>query len=450
MPSRFGAFDRRLLLPLVLGAALNPINSSIIAVSLVPIGRAFGAPSSDTAWLVSALYLATATGQPVVGRLVDRHGPRPLLLLGSTLNRNAGLIGALAPSLGVLIGARVLLGFGTCAGYPAAMALIRRESERTGEDRPAAVLTVLTVSSQTVVVVGPTLGGLLIGAGGWRTTLAINVPVALVALVAGWLRLPRATPSQPGARSPVDAAGIALFAATLSALLLFLMLPAVAHLWLLGLAAVLAAAFVARERRVADPFVDLRALRANGPLTRTYARTFLAATVSYAVLYGVGQWLQDGRGLSATAAGLVLTPLALAGLAVSALTGSRPEIRGKLVVGSWAQLVGCALLLLLGTASPMLALIGVAVVFGVPQGLLNLANQNAVYHQADPERLGASAGLLRTCTYLGAIASATGAATFFGTRADTAGLHQLALALLACSALLLLLTFADRDLSRTV
>src|SRR6185503_11305152 len=96
-------FDHRLLAPMVLGAILNPINSSIIAVSLVPIGVAFGAPPSETAWLVSALYLATATGQPVVGRLVDTYGPRKLYLIGTALTGVAGIIGTLAPSLGMLV-----------------------------------------------------------------------------------------------------------------------------------------------------------------------------------------------------------------------------------------------------------------------------------------------------------------------------------------------------------
>jgi len=68
-------FDRRLLPPMILGSVLNPINSTIIAVALVPIGDALGVPPSRTAWLVSALYLATALGQPVVGRLIDIFGP---------------------------------------------------------------------------------------------------------------------------------------------------------------------------------------------------------------------------------------------------------------------------------------------------------------------------------------------------------------------------------------
>src|SRR5205823_12439895 len=103
-----GGFDRRLIGPMILGAVLNPINSSIIAVSLVPIGVAFGAPPARTAWLVSALYLATAIGQPVVGRLVDMYGPRRLYLAGTALVGVAGLLGSFAPSLTVLVVARVL------------------------------------------------------------------------------------------------------------------------------------------------------------------------------------------------------------------------------------------------------------------------------------------------------------------------------------------------------
>jgi MFS family permease len=113
---------------MVLGAILNPINSSMIAVALVPIGVAFHALPGETAWLVSALYPATATGQPVVGRLVDRYGPRRLYLIGTAMVGVAGVLGLVAPSLGVLVAARVLLGLGTCAGYPAAMFLIRSEA----------------------------------------------------------------------------------------------------------------------------------------------------------------------------------------------------------------------------------------------------------------------------------------------------------------------------------
>ncbi|KPI03240.1 major facilitator superfamily MFS_1 [Actinobacteria bacterium OK074] len=103
-------FDRRLNAPMILGSVLNPVDSATIAVALVPIGVASGAPPARTAWLLSALYLATAVGRPVVGRLVDRYGPRRRYLLGTGLVGAAGLMGALSSSLGALIAARALLG----------------------------------------------------------------------------------------------------------------------------------------------------------------------------------------------------------------------------------------------------------------------------------------------------------------------------------------------------
>ncbi|MGY1715012.1 MFS transporter [Geodermatophilus sp. SYSU D01106] len=278
-------FDRRLVAPLVLGAVLNPVNSSVIAVSLVPIGAALGAPPAQTAWLVSSLYLATAIGQPVVGRLVDRHGPRPLYLAGAVLVAAGGVLGTLAPSLPVLVAARVVIGLGTCAGYPAAMALVRSEGRRTGVDRPQGVLTVLAVSAQTVAVLGPPLGGLLVAVGGWRATFAVNVPLAVACLVLGWLFLPREHPAA-GARGRLDVAGVVLFTAVLVPLLFALTAPAAGLWWLAVPSAVALAGFVWRELRAADPFVDLRLLARTPSLLATYGRALLAQCAAYVFFYG--------------------------------------------------------------------------------------------------------------------------------------------------------------------
>jgi MFS family permease len=451
-PGPRDAFDRRLLAPMMLGSVLNPINSTIIAVSLVPIGAAFGAPPAQTAWLISALYLATSIGQPVVGRLIDLFGPRRLFLTGTALTGIAGVVGALAPNLGVLIAARVLLGFGTCAGYPTAMYLIRSEASRTGDRSPAGVLTALAVTTQTIAVIGPSLGGLLIGLGGWRATLAINIPLAAAGLILGVLRLPR-TPAPAGAEgrrsvAVLDLPGMALFAAMLVCLLLFLMYPGSRDWYLLVLAGAAASGFGWRELRVAQPFIDLRVLGGNRPLLATYARALLAYVVSYALLYGYTQWMEQGRGLSASLAGLAQLPLFLTAILVSTTTGRRRGIRGKLLVGAAGQIGGCVMLLLLGPASSIWLLLAVAVVFGVPQGLNNLALQNAVFYQADPERMGSSAGLLRTFGYLGAIIASAAGGTFFKQRADTGGLHHLAWFLLIVAVLFLVITAADRSLGR--
>ncbi|MFJ8285437.1 MFS transporter [Streptomyces griseoluteus] len=435
---------------MMLGSVLNPVNSSVLSVSLVPIGAAFGAPPAQTAWLVSALYLATSIGQPVVGRLIDLFGPRRLFLAGTALTGVAGVLGMLAPNLGVLVAARVLLGFGTCSGYPAAMYLIRSEARRTGRESPTGVLTALAVTTQTVAVIGPSLGGLLIGVGGWRATLAVNIPLALVGLYLGARRLP-VTPPAPRTddrrpASALDLPGMVLFAAALVCLLLFLMEPGAAHWYLPVLTVLAAAAFARRELRTAQPFIDLRVLSGNLPLLATYARALLSYIVSYAFLYGYTQWLEEGRGLSASQAGLVQLPLFVTALIVSTLTGRRSAIRAKLLVGAAGQLAACALLLTLTDASPVWMLLAVVFVLGVPQGLNSLALQNSVFHQADPERMGSSAGLLRTFGYLGAIVASAASGALFGQRADTAGLHHLSWLVLAVSALFLAVTVADRSL----
>jgi len=234
----------------------------------------------------------------------------------------------------------------------------------------------------------------------------------------------------------------------LTSLLLFLMNPQTTTLPLLALAVAAGAGFAVRERRVADPFVDLRVLAGNVPLVATYARTLLTFIVTYCFLYGFAQWLEDGRGLSASATGLVLIPIFGMGIAVASATGRRPEIRGKLIVGATAQVAACVALLFLQAGTAIWLLLALGLVVGIPQGLNNLANQNALYHQAEPARIGSSAGLLRTFGYLGAIVASAATGVFFGSSADTAGLHHLALFMLTSAVLFLTLTLLDRSLGQ--
>ncbi|RPE36912.1 MFS transporter [Kitasatospora cineracea] len=470
-PAETAAIDRRLVPPMVLGSVLNPINSTIIAVALVPIGAALGASPAQTAWLVSALYLATALGQPVVGRLIDLFGPRRLFLASTSLVGVAGVVGTLAPDLGTLIAARVVLGFGTCAGYPAAMALLRAEARRTGQGSPAGVLTLLAVANQTVAVIGPLLGGLLTGLGGWRSTFALNIPLSLLAVTLGALRLPKQLPKQlpedlskdlskdlpkqekqerssdaPGPLHRIDLPGMALFAALLLSLLLFLMHPHADRWYLPPLTLAAAVAFTVRERRAAHPFIDVKVLGGNTPLLATYARALAAYVVAYAFLYGFAQWTEEGFGLSPLQAGLVQAPTFLVGIGVSVLAGRRGGIRAMLLTGAVGQIAACLLMLALGGHSPLWELLVLAVVFGIPQGANGLALQNSVFLQSDPARTGSSAGLLRTFAYLGSMVAAAATAAAYGPHAGTAGMHQLAWIMLAAAVLFLLLTVFDRTL----
>jgi hypothetical protein len=123
-------------------------------------------------------------------------------------------------------------------------------------------------------------------------------------------------------------------------------------------------------------------------------------------------------------------------------------VRGKLVVGALFQCLGCAALLLLRPDSPLWLLIALSAVVGIPHGLTGLANQNTLYAQADPARMGSSAGLLRTFLYIGALFAAAATAVFFRDGATSSGLHAMAWVLVGVAAELLVLCAADRSLGR--
>ncbi|MEV6640413.1 MFS transporter [Amycolatopsis sp. NPDC051371] len=425
------------------GAVLNPINSTLIAVALVPIGQSFGAGPGQTAWLISALYLATAVGQPVVGLLVDRYGARRVLLGGAVLVIIAGIAGMIPLSVGWLTGVRVVLGLGTCAGFPAAMAVLRHHAEASGQGVPARVLAVLSMSAQTVMVIGPTLGGLLIGLFGWPAIFAVNIPLAGLSLVLALLWVPKDDRGERTAK-PIDLLGIALFSATLLALLFFLMDPA--EPWLLAVVVAFDVAFALVELRRDDPFLDLRMLAANRAILRTYLRQALSFMAIYAIMFGYVQWLETTRQLSEEAAGLMLLPMSGTAVCAAAFSGRGSGIKARLVTVAVALVGGSALLLLVHDGTWVGALLALAALFGLAQGLTSVANQTTLYREAPAGQMGTASGLFRTAQYLGAIVASTLIALCYGPHADSAGLHRLAMALIVISVVLLAVTIADRGL----
>src|ERR1700722_5672058 len=175
-------FGPRFVTPLFIGSALNPINSSMIAIALVSIAGAMHVADGRTAILISSLYLTSAIAQPVAGRLSEEFGPRRVFLVGIVIVLVAGIIGGLARDMPTLVVARVLIGLGTSAGYPSAMLLVRRRAARAGLDAtPPSVLGGLAIAGAATIAIGPAVGGLLVGWFNWRAAFLVNIPVACLA-----------------------------------------------------------------------------------------------------------------------------------------------------------------------------------------------------------------------------------------------------------------------------
>lgn len=414
------------MVPIMLATMLNPLNSSLILTALVPIGNEFHAGPLQTGWLIAGLYLSSAVAQTPLGKCVDVLGARRTLLAGLAVAAIAAAMGALAPSLSWLVAARILLGFGTSAGFPAAMALLRRLGE--GAAIPTGALSLVTIATQISTSVGPALSGMMVVLFGWRSTLAVNVPISLTALIMVLLWLPKddTLPSGGwrGIVAQIDVPGILLFAATLTAVMLSSD-TFVPRSITLTAAALLLAGFIARELACARPFLDLRLIARARGLDRTIARQAFSMITIYSLFYGVAEWLEETHHASPQVVGFIMVPIALVALLTAATWARSTSPRTGLVIGSLGGGVACAALLLQNGSTGLLWVAAALGISGLMNGFNGVANQSALYAQAPPGHVGVASGLFRSMQYVGAMLSAIIMGLAFGAHADDAGFHRI-------------------------
>lgn len=449
--TRRAHFGFRFVAPLALGATLNPINSTMIATALVPIAADFHASAAEAGWLIAGLYLASAIAQPTMGRLADLFGPRRVYLFALMLVALAGVFGRLAPSLSSLVAVRVLLGIGTAGAYPAAMRIFRTQADRLGCEPPRAAMSFLSLAALSTAAVGPLLGGVLTDAFGWHSTFTVNIPLALGTALLVLLWVPKDEPRTTDfgrLLAELDLAGIALFAAFLLSVMIFLMNLNRPVWWSLLGAVACGGLLIAHCARRRKPFIDVRMLARNRPLAVTYLRAGAIATIVYCIIYGFAQWLESGAGFSGSKAGLVMLPLCVAA-ALSSLVGGRTKgIRAPFIVSIGAALAGCVCLLVIDGSTSAWVIAGAAVLFGLPQGLFSTATQAAVYIQAPPSEIGTAAGLQRTAQYIGAITATSVLGLIYGQHATDRAFHHVLVVMGVLSGVLFVATIFDRTLPR--
>lgn len=429
-------------LSILLGTVLNPLNSSMIAVALIPLARDFGATLPEITWLISGFYLSAAAAQPLMGRLADHFGPRRVFLAGVGVVGVVGALAPLAPALSWLVLARVLQAVGSSAPYPAGLAVMRRLGG--GARIPAGALASLSIGGSVCASLGPTLGGLLLALAGWRGIFEVNVLLAAAGVAAGLAWLPKGSPRSQVDRSlaSLDLPGAALFALALVTLLDFLLsFERGPNLLLLPVSVAAGLLLVVRELRVREPFIDLRMLATNRVLVNVYLQFALVTLVFYSFFFALPIWLEQVRGISAQEVGLIVLPITGMSILVTpvgARLAARRGPRPTLVIGSAALLAATLPLSLFGPTTPVALIVASAIVIGLPNGFNNMGLQAALYSSAPEAQMGAAAGQFQTFRFLGAILSSTLLGVGFGGQATTAGLHRIALVLAAISVLVLL------------
>src|SRR3984885_1027597 len=205
------ARGRWVLLAMVLGSSMAFLDSTVVNVALPTIGRDLSASLGGLQWVVSGYTLSLAGLILLGGSLGDRLGRRKVFLIGVVWFALASALCGLAPSIGVLIGARVLQGVGGALLTPGSLAII--QASFVPEDRSRAVGAWSGLGG-VAGAIGPLLGGWLVQAGGWRWGFFLNLPLALAVLAVTIRHVPETR--DPMAAGKFDIAGSALAALALA------------------------------------------------------------------------------------------------------------------------------------------------------------------------------------------------------------------------------------------
>jgi MFS transporter, DHA2 family, methylenomycin A resistance protein len=324
-----------------LGVLMVQLDTSIVSLGLRAIQAGVGGSIATLQWVTDGYNLAYAGFILTGGTLGDLFGRRKLFLTGAGLFTAASVGCGLAPNAGALIAARAVAGLGAALALPGSLAIL---AVAYPDDRQRAQAVGIWASVNALAIaLGPTIGGFLVDAYGWRSIFLAIVPVGLAAVVLSWRAVPES--ADPAGRQ-LDAPG-QLLAATALALLALAAIEGHTLGWttwpiLASLVGALASliVFVIVEGRTRGALVPLDVFR-QPAFTASVVVAALMTFGMYGLLFLVPQFLQTALGHSAIGAGLELAPLGLCFAMVSPVAGRlaawsgprRPIAGGMLLTG---------------------------------------------------------------------------------------------------------------------
>jgi EmrB/QacA subfamily drug resistance transporter len=380
----------------VAGSGMAFLDSTVVNVALPDIGRDFDASTSALQWILNGYLLTLASLILLGGSLGDRYGRRRVFVLGVGLFTVASLLCAVAPSVQLLIGARLLQGVGGALLTPGSLALIEA-SFRPG-DRARAIGAWSGLGG-VAGALGPLVGGYLIGAISWRAIFVINLPIGIFVAWAAGRHVPET--SDPTATGHIDLRGAALaalgLAGTTYALIEAPGKGASTLVLAAGIGGLLAlAAFFAGERRSPNPMLPLEIFR-----SRQFSAANGVTFVVYAALGGVFfllvSFLQISMGYTPIEAGTASLPVTLLMLLFSARSGALAQRIGARLPLTIGPLVIALGLLMMTQIDPgdsyVTAILPAVIVFGVGLTLVVAPVTATVLAAADMRHSGIASGV---------------------------------------------------------
>ena len=417
-----------------IGLAVIALPCLLYSMDLTVLNLALPALSADLApsaaqllWIVDIYGFVVAGSLITMGTLGDRIGRRRLLLFGAAAFGIASVLAAFSTSAAMLIAMRAVLGFAGATLAPSTLSLIRNMFQDTRERSIAVGVWIASYSAGGAI--GPLLGGVLLEYFWWGSVFLVSVPVMVLLLVLGPILLPEYRDPNAGRLDLVSAA--LSLAAVLTTIYGIKRLAENGLAWFPVLSIVVGLGvglvFVRRQRRLADPMLDMRllCLPAFSVALALYA---LATFIAFGTFIFVGQYLQLVLGLTPLQAGLWTMPFALAFIVGSMLTPllARKIPPGYLMAGGLViAAAGFGLLAQVDGSSGVEQLVTAFVVYSLGLAPVFTLATDLIIGSAPPEQAGAASALSETGSEFGgalgiAILGSIGTAIYRSALADSA------------------------------
>lgn len=391
-------------LSVLIGAVLLlAIDSTVLYLAVPALTEDLDATATEVLWIGDIYSLAIAGLLVTMGNLADRIGRKRLLLCGAGAFGLASALAAFAPTAGVLIAARLLLGVAGATLMPSTLSLIRNifpdQAERTR------AIAIWSAASAAGIAIGPIVGGILLEHFWWGSVFLINIPVILLVIGFGAWLLPESR-GQAAGRFDLISSALSMLAiiplvfaikqVATGAFDLAFAISIVASLagWIL---------FARRQRRVEDPMIDITLFR-NAAFSGAVLADFISVFALSGVLFFLAQYLQLVRGLGPFEAGLAQLPAAIAAMLAATLVSAAHRALGRGRAIAAALTVGAVGVgaMAFGEGSDHLIWLLLALVpLGLGIGIAETLSVDAIVTAVPPEKSGAASSISETAYELG-------------------------------------------------
>src|SRR5215211_3281181 len=398
------------------------LDITVVNTALPSIQKDLGASFTDLQWVIDAYALSLAALVLSAGSLADRVGRRRVFAAGLAIFTVASGLAALAPDPTFLNVSRAIQGVGGAVMFAVSLALIAQEFP-AGRERGTA-MGAYGATIGVAVAIGPLVGGVLTDWLGWESVFYLNVPIGIAAIAVTYAKLRESR--DPNA-TRVDWPGVATFSAALFLLVLALVRGndegwgSTLIVSLLAGAAVLLAAFVEIERRVAEPMLPLGLFK-RPAFTGVQIAAFAVSGSMFALFLYLTLYLQSYLGLSPLEAGVRYLPITLMSFFVAPIAGallSRVPARAMLSIGLAGAGVGLLLMSGIHAGDEWTGLLAGFLVAGAGVGLLNPVIADVALSVVPKEQSGMASGINDTFRQVGiAVGIAAWGALFLGRGAD--------------------------------